>query len=111
MIEWVDFVQLDGRQYVAGLGPEVRIRASELGRVVTRIRCSMAAIDDHRHIGYPLVDRSAAFVAAGAAVYAVRGYSPHCRLAAYVSGQLHVYLAQHDVKGRIAPLHCALSAL
>jgi hypothetical protein len=108
MIEWVDFLQFDGRQYTAGLGPVLTIRASDLGHVVTLIRCSMTTLDDHRHTGFPLVDRSAAFIPAGAAVYAVRGYSPRCRLAAYVSGQLHVYLAQHDVNGHQEPNRCAL---
>jgi len=107
-IEWVDFVQFDGRHYVAGLGPAVTIRPSQLGPVITRIRCSLAALDDHRHVGFPLVNDSAAFLPAGAPVFEVRGYSPRCRLAGYVGGQLHLYLAQHDVHGHSEPLRCAL---
>jgi hypothetical protein len=107
-IEWVDFVQFDGRQYFAGLGHAVTIRPSRLGPVMTRIRCSLAALDDHRHVGVPLVNDSAAFLPAGAPVFEVRGYSPRCRLAGYVGGQLHVYLAQHDVHGHSEPLRCAL---
>lgn len=108
MIEWVDFLQFDGRQYIAGLGPTVSIRPGDLGQVITHIRCSMTTLDDHRHIGFPLVDRSAAFIPAGTAVLAVRGYSPQCRLASYVGGQLHVYLAQREVNGHTAPRPCAL---
>ena len=107
-IEWVDFLQFGGLQYFAGLGPAVTIRPSRLGPVITRVRCSLAATDDHRHVGIPLVDGTAAFLPAGAAVFEVRGYSPRCRLAGYVGGQLHVYLAQHDWHGHSAPRRCAL---
>lgn len=107
-IDWVDFLQFHGRQYVAGLIPGVTIHPSELGPVVTRIRCSLAAVDDHRRGGFSLVNGSAAFLPAGAAVFEVRGYSPRCRLAGYVGDQLHVYLAQHDVHGQSRPLRCAL---
>jgi hypothetical protein len=107
-IEWVDFLQFNGRQYVAGAGPAVAIGPRQLGPVVTRVRCSLAASDDHRHVGTRLVDGSAAFLPAGSAVFEVRGYSPRCRLAGYVDGRLNVYLAQHDQHGLSAPLRCAL---
>src|SRR5260221_11921624 len=108
-VEYVDFLEFGGRTYVAGLGPPVTIGASELGPVIAHIRCSVAANDDHRHAGIGLVDRSAAFLPAGAAVYEVRGYSPDCPLAGYWAGQLHVYLAQRDLHGYSAPRPCALS--
>ncbi len=108
-IEWVDFLVFGGHQYVAVLGLDVTIGPSNLGPVITRIRCSLAARDDHRHIGIPLVDGSAAFLPAGAAVFEVRGYSPRCRLAGYVDGQLRVYLAQRELHGKSAPARCALS--
>jgi hypothetical protein len=107
-IEWVDFLQFDGRQYVAGPDPAVTVGPQQLGPVVTRVRCSLAASDDHRHVGIPLVDGSAAFLPAGSAVFEVRGYSPRCRLAGYVDGRLHVYLAQRDLHGQSAPHRCAL---
>jgi len=107
-IEWVDFLQFGGRQYVAGLGPAVTIGPSQLGPVITRIRCSLAARDDHRHADIPLVDGSAAFLPAGAPVFEVRGYPPRCRLAAYRGGRLRVYLAQRDLHGHSAPVRCAL---
>jgi hypothetical protein len=106
LIEWVDFLQAGGRQYVAD--PTVTIGASQLGPVITHIRCSLAARDDHRHTDIPLVDSSAGFLPAGAAVYEVLGYSPRCRLAGYWGGQLRVYLAQHSLHRQSAPLRCAL---
>ena len=107
-IEWVDFLQFDSRQYIAGPGPAVTIHPSQLGPVITHIQCSLAASDDHRHAGIPLVNGSAAHLPAGSAVFAVRGYSPRCRLAGYVDGHLHVYLAQRDLHGQSASLRCAL---
>jgi hypothetical protein len=106
-IEWVDFLRFRGRQYVAA--PAVTIGASQLGPVITHIRCSLAARDDHRHADIPIVDGSAAFLPAGSAVYEVLGYSPRCRLAGYWGGQLRVYLAQHTLRRQSAPLPCALA--
>src|SRR5260370_26444523 len=37
-IEWVDFLQFGGRQFVAGLGPAVAGPPSPLGRAMTRVR-------------------------------------------------------------------------
>ncbi len=110
-IEWVDFLQLGGRQYIAGLGPSLTIGPSQLGPVVTRIRCSLAASDDHQHIGIPIADGSAGFLPVGAAVYKVRGYSPRCRLAGYWGGRLRVYLAQRDLRGQSAPVRCSVPTL
>jgi len=109
-IEWVDFLVFGGRQYVAGLGSDVTIDPSRLGPVITHIRCSLAASDDHRHVGIPLVDGTAAFLPAGAAVFEVRGYPPSCRLAGYVDGQLRVYLAQRDLHGESGPVRRTLTA-
>jgi hypothetical protein len=61
-VEYVDFLELGGRTYVAGLGPPATIDASGLGPVIARIRCSVAASDDHRHAGIGLVDRSASYL-------------------------------------------------
>ncbi len=107
-LEWVDFLQFGGRQYIAGPYPAASIGPSQLGQVITRIRCSLAARDDHRHTDIPLVDGSAAFLPAGAAIFEIRGYPPRCRLAAYWGGRLRVYLAQRDLHGHSAPVRCAL---
>src|SRR5690349_19217104 len=44
---------------IAGLGAAVTVGPSQLGPVITRIRCSLTARDDHRHTGIPVVDGSA----------------------------------------------------
>src|SRR5947208_11863860 len=47
-VDYVDFVQAFGRQYVAGLpgGRRARISRADLGRVVLRSRCSLSALND-----------------------------------------------------------------
>jgi len=75
-----------------------------LGRVITHVRCSLAAEEDQQRGAPPVIDRTAAFLAVGAAVYEVRGYSPSCRPAAYLHGRLQVYLAQTTVHHHIEPL-------
>ena len=51
---------------------------------------------------------TASFLAAGSAIYQVRGYQRSCRLAAYLHGRLQVYLAQTTVHHHSAPVPCAL---
>ncbi len=109
MIDYVDFVQAFGRQYVAGL---VRhpppISRSDLGEVVLHSRCSFSAFNDrtHRSPGEPR-DGDTAFLPAGTPIYAVHGWSTDCRLAAESDGRLRVYLAYRE-GGRVArPAPCA----
>jgi hypothetical protein len=106
-IDYVDFLQFGGRMYLAS---GQTIKGAALGRVITHVRCSLAATENEGRGAPPIVDRSAAFIAAGAAVYQVRGYPPGCRLAAYSAGQLRPYLAQTMVHHHIEPLPCALAA-
>ncbi|HET7243426.1 MAG TPA: hypothetical protein VFJ07_01225 [Streptosporangiaceae bacterium] len=104
-VDYADFLQLGGRMYLASYPPAT---GAVPGRVITHIRCSLAAEEDQQRGAAPVIDRTAAFLAAGAAVYAVRGYSPRCRLAAYLYGRLQVYLAQTTIHHHIEPLPCAL---
>jgi hypothetical protein len=103
-VDYVDFLQFGGRMYIASYPP---IKGAVPGRVITHVRCSLAAEEDQQRGAAPVIDRTAAFLAAGAAVYEVRGYSPSCRLAAYLHGRLQVYLAQTTVHHHIEPLPCA----
>lgn len=103
-IDYVDFLRFGRHMYIASAEP---IKASQLGRVITHVRCSLAAEDDQRHAEPPLIDQTASFLAAGSAIYQVRGYPPGCRLAAYLRGQLQVYLAQTTVDHHAAPVPCA----
>lgn|SRR5487761_679591 len=103
-IDYVDFLRFADRTYVAGAESAGAIR---LGRVITHVRCSLVAEEDQRHAAPPLIDGTASFLGAGSAVYQVRGFAESCRLAAYLSGRLRVYLAQTSVHHQSAPVPCA----
>lgn len=104
-IDYVDFVQLGGRFYLAS----GHITPGRLGPVVTRIRCSLTAEEDQGRGAPPVVDRTAAFLAVGARVHRVHGYAPGCRVAAYGPDGLTVYLAQvqHGQSAPVTPRPCA----
>ncbi|MEP7024808.1 MAG: hypothetical protein ABJB47_13620 [Actinomycetota bacterium] len=103
-IDYVDFVQLGKRSFYASAE---HIAASQLGHVITRIRCSLSAEDDQKHGSPPATDRSAAFLPVGTPVYQVRGYLAGCRVAAYGPDGLRVYLAQERHAKTATPLPCA----
>lgn len=94
-VDYVDFLQANGRNYIADLaGTRLNVSLSDLGPVVLQVRCSFAAANDATGLvfGRPR-DGDAAFLAPGTTVYGVRGWSPLCRLAAMHDHELHVYLA------------------
>jgi len=106
-VDYIDFFQLGGRFYEVVDSP---VSASQLGRVVGHIRCSLAAGEDPGRGPAPVIDGTASFLPAGAPVYELRGYSPTCRLAAYLDGRLQLYFAQADRKGQSTakPAACAV---
>ena len=111
-IDYVDFVQAFGRQYVAGL-PEhgtSGLTRDDLGRVVLRSRCSFSALNDrtHRNPGPPR-DGDTGFLPTGTPIYAIDGWSPQCRLAAERDGELRSYLAYRKGDNSVQPRPCALN--
>ena len=104
-IDYVDFLQLGRTMYLASPEP---IKASQLGPVITHVRCSLAAEENQQRGAPPTISGTASFLTAGSAVYQVRGYLPSCRLAAYLNGKLQVYLAQTTVHHHTAPIPCAV---
>jgi hypothetical protein len=96
-IDYVDFLRFNGRSYDVA---REHITASQLGQVVTHIRCSLTARQDQRHGPAPIINGTASFLPVGTTVYAVHGYRPACRLAAYLNGRLHVYLDQAAAPGQ-----------
>jgi len=104
-VDYTDSIWHDSVSY--GYLPGVRIAASQIGAVVTRIRCSMATYPDtHAPPSYQ-ADDTATALSAGTPVYAVKGFSPRCRLAAYVAGQLRAYVAVNDTERGPVPRACA----
>jgi hypothetical protein len=102
-IDYVDFIWLAGRSYLGEPGPITR---SQLSRVISHVRCSLTAEEDGHRGSPPMVNGTASFLRAGAAVYKIRGYAPGCRVAAYLRGRLHVYLAQRTAHGSQEPAPC-----
>ena len=109
-VDYVDFVQALGQNYVAGLGAgPTTVKPSELGRVVLRSRCSFSELNDRtqQDPGQPR-DGDTAFLQPGTPIYAVDGWSPKCRLAARSSIGLVAYLAMDPDASTAKPLDCAL---
>ena len=111
-IDYVDFIQAFGRQYVAGVvSRPSTVKESDLGRVVLRSRCSFGKLNDRTHKDPGKArDGDTAFLAAGTPIYAIDGWSPQCRLAARsgASGQLVAYLALETNAKHATARACAL---
>ena len=109
MIDYVDFVQLYNREYLA----EASSRGAypdQLGSVVGQVRCTISDLtQDGRHevIG-PTRDGDAAYLPVGTELHSVPGYDPQCRIAVERDGKTTSYLAQHEVNQHSAPLPCAV---
>jgi hypothetical protein len=107
IVDWVDFVQLSGTQYIAGLdGLVPPVPSTQLGAVVGRVTCQLSALEFSEQPG-PNVDGDAAFLTIGTEIHAVHGFEPSCRVAARIEGANRVYLAHHDVGGYSKAVPCA----
>lgn len=109
IIDYIDFLQHDGRQYLAGLTEVSPVSSTQLGEVVLLSKCSFTALNDttNQDPGPPR-DGDTAFLPPGTAIHAVDGWEPECRLAAERDGRIHVYLAQEPNGKRAGPAPCAL---
>jgi hypothetical protein len=76
MVDWVDFVQLSGIQYIAGLGAQVpSVSSTQLGAVLGRVRCQLSALKFSEERG-PNQDGDAAYLTVGTEVHAIHGFGP-----------------------------------
>jgi hypothetical protein len=106
MVDWVDFLQLSGTQYIAGLDGQVPpVVSAQLGAVVGRVRCQLSALRFSEMPG-PNVDGDAAFLPIGTEVRAIDGFVPSCLVAARIDGANRVYLAHHNVGGYSKAVPC-----
>lgn len=109
-IDYLDFIRYRGRDYVSGLDPQSRpIPTTQTGGVVLHVRCSLSQLNDRT--GKEPAERrdgDAAFLPAGTPVYAVRGWSTNCRLAARRDNRLYLYLAYRNGGQHAAPVACAV---
>lgn len=110
-VDYVDFVQAYGEQYVAGLANRpIHVARGDLGRVVLRSRCSLAALNDRtHHTPGTARDGDTAFLAPGTPIYAINGWSVRCRLAARsAAGEFVAYLALQPNTKTATPRACVL---
>ena len=104
-VDYIDTIWHDSVSY--DYLPSVRTTTSQIGSVVTRIQCSMATYPDTHAPPSRLADNTATALSAGTPVHAVRGFSPRCRLAAYVAGQPRTYVAVNNTQHGPVPRACA----
>jgi hypothetical protein len=104
-VDYVDSIVHDSVSYE--YLPSVPVTASQIGSVVTRIQCSMATYPDTYAPPSHWADDTATALSAGTPVHEVKGFSPRCRLAAYVAGHPRTYVAMTATKHGPVPRACA----
>jgi hypothetical protein len=98
-IDWVDFVQFHGVTYgAAWTSPGRPLQQGDLGPQYGIVKVKLAASQDPNH---RIQDGDAGFLDPGTAVYAMKGYSPSFRLAAYDQGRLTLYEADTNPKAKV----------
>ena len=104
-VDYIDSFSHDSVSYE--YFPSVHITASQTGSVLTRIQCSMSTYPATRTVPSHMPDDTVTALRAGTPVYVVKGFSPRCRLAAYVDGQPRTYVAVTPTKHGSVPRACA----
>ena len=104
-VDYIDTIWHDSVSY--DYFPSVRTATSQIGSVVIRIQCSMATYPDTHAPPSRLADNTATALSAGTPVHAVNGFSPRCRLAAYVAGHPRTYVAVNNTQHGPVPRACA----
>lgn len=90
LIDYVNFVQWGGRTYLQPWQSGRRLTESDLGVVQFKVQHEIS--ESGQGPGYQPADGDAAYLRPGTEVFAVRGYSPTFRLAAYQQpGQLVLF--------------------
>lgn len=94
IVEWVDFIQLDGRQYVAAVGGRSHppVPAAQLGPAVGVTACKIAG--SSAGPDYQLRDGDAAFLPPGTVVRTIRGVPTTRAVTASRDGRYLYYAAQ-----------------
>jgi hypothetical protein len=104
-VDYTDSILHDSVNYT--YLPSVHVTIPQLGSVVAHIQCSMATYPDTHAPPSHWADDTATGLTVGTPLYAIRGFSPRCRLAANVGGHLHAYVAVKSTKRGPIPQSCA----
>jgi hypothetical protein len=99
LIDWVNFVRLNGIEYVAPPSISSSLQPNQLGPVVATVHCRMdgSVLDP----GYRPKDGDAGFLNPGTPLYAVNAYKPSFRLAARQDGRLTLFEADSNPAARV----------
>jgi hypothetical protein len=101
-VEWVNFVQFNGIQYLANYdassGFGRALQQSDLGPVFATVQFKLAG--NVNTPGYHVKDGDAGDLDAGTPVYTVTGYTPTFRLAAFRQGQIVLYEADDNPRAK-----------
>ena len=90
-IDWVNFIQVNSTQYVAGPESTTVLQESDLDAVVANVKFKVSGnVCDP---GYRVKDGDAAFLDVGTPIYLVKGHPQSEQLAARFNGSLIVYRA------------------
>lgn len=111
VLDYVDFLVFGRTTYLAGLQPVPEIAKTDLDEIIMTSRCSFRELNDRTRQKTPKPeDGHTAYLPPGTPVYAIRGWSPTCRLAAEHNGDLHVYVALEEGAPVARPAPCALAS-
>lgn len=99
LIDYVNFVKWGGRTYLQPWQSGRRLTESDLGVVQFKVQHEIS--ESGQGPGYQPVDGDAAYLRPGTEVFAVRGYSPTFRLAAWQQpGQLVLFEVSDDPRAK-----------
>jgi len=88
-IDWVNFIQVDSTQYVAGPQTPTVLQESDLGSIYAHVKFKVSGnVCDPN---YRLKDGDAAFLDAGTPIYQVNGHPSTEQLAARFNGNILLY--------------------
>ncbi len=93
MVEWLDFVHLNGRQYVVGPGERAHppVRIEEVGPQIGVVSCKIGG--STAGSSYRPRDGDAGFLTPGTTVHAIRGVPPTQAVTAARDGRYQLYSA------------------
>ncbi len=93
-VDYVDFVNANGQQYVSVPGQAPQVTSTDQGALQLRVRCTFSLLNDRTHQMTPAPrDGDAGFLVVGTPVYAVKGWSPKCRVMAVNTDAWQLYVA------------------
>jgi len=104
-VDFTDSIRHDSVNYT--YLPSVKVTPAQVGLVVTRIQCSMLNWPQDHAVPAHWANDTATALTVGTPVHRVKGFSPGCRLAVYVSGQPRAYIAMNMAKHGPVPRPCA----